>query len=102
MPFAVIVLASNTTHRYLITLGRGVEPRLLDLIKGHHFLTRIIVKHLMLFFPFCRFLLLGFLCSLYLVACHTLATRNDTLVRITLKHLLNVRLSDKSHPAAQS
>src|SRR5574344_1981888 len=53
MPFAVIVLASNTTHRYLITLGRGVEPRLLDFIKGHHFLARIIVKHLILLFPFC-------------------------------------------------
>src|SRR5574344_1786095 len=61
MPFAVIVLASNTTHRYLVAFGGGVEPRLLDLINGHHFLARIIVKHLILLFPFCRFLLLCWL-----------------------------------------
>ena len=53
MQFAVIVLASNTAHRYLVAFGRGVEPRLLDLIKGHNFLARIIVKHLILLFPFC-------------------------------------------------
>ena len=58
MPFAVIVLASDTAHRYLVALGGGVEPRLLDLINGHHFLARIIVKHLILLFPFCRFLVL--------------------------------------------
>src|SRR5574344_1042583 len=57
MPFAVIVLASDTAHRYLVALGGGVEPRLLELINGHHFLTRIIVKHLILLFPFCRFLI---------------------------------------------
>lgn len=58
VPFAVIVLASNTTHCYLVAFGGGVEPKLLDLINGHNFLARIIVKHLILLFPFCRFLVL--------------------------------------------
>lgn len=31
MPFAVIVLASDTAHRYLVASGGGVEPRLLTL-----------------------------------------------------------------------
>ena len=41
MSFAVIVLASDTAHRYLVALGRGVEPRLLDLINGHLSLIHI-------------------------------------------------------------
>ena len=62
MPFAVIVLASDTAHRYLVALGGCIEPRLLDLINGHHFFTRIIVKHLILLFPFYW---LWFLCWLF-------------------------------------
>ena len=58
MPFAVIVLASDTAHRYLVALGGSIKPRLLDLINGHHFLARIIVKHLILLFPFYWFLVL--------------------------------------------
>ena len=42
MPFAVLVLASDTAHRYLVAFRGGVEPRLLDLINGHYFFTRII------------------------------------------------------------
>ena len=102
MPFAVIVLASNTTHRYLITLGRGVEPRLLDLINGHHFLARIIVKHLILLFPFCWFQVLCWLFCFYLFTELALAGRNHTLVGITLKHLLYISLSNECHSAAQS
>ena len=99
MPFAVIVLASDTAHRYLVASGGGVEPRLFDLINGHHFLTRIIVKYLILLFPFCRFL---FISSLWLAAWLTLAIRNDTLIGITLKHFLYISLSYECHSAAQS
>ena len=102
MPFAVIVLASNTTHRYLVALGGGVEPRLLDLINGHHFLARIIVKHLILLFPFCRFLVLCWLFCFCLFTELALAGRNHTLVGITLKHLLYINLSYECHSAAQS
>ena len=102
MPFAVIVLASDTAHRYLVTLGGGVEPRLLDLIDGHHFLARIIVKHLILLFPFCRFLVLCWLFCFCLFTGLALAGRNHTLVGMTLKHLLYISLSNECHSAAQS
>ena len=99
MPFAVIVLASDTAHRYLVALGGGVEPRLLDLINGHHFFTRIIVKHLILLFPFCWFLVLCWLFCLCLFTELALAGRNHTLVGITLKHLLYISLSYECHSA---
>ena len=102
MPFAVIVLASDTAHRYLVALGGGVEPRLLDLINGHHFLARIIVKHLILLFPFCRFLVLCWLFCFCLFTGLALAGRNDKLVGMTLKHLLYISLSNECHSAAQS
>ena len=102
MPFAVIVLACDTAHRYLVALGGGVEPRLLDLIKGHHFLTRIIVKHLILLFPFYWFLILCWLSCFCLFTGFALADRNHTLVGITLKHLLYIRFSHECHSAAQS
>ena len=102
MPFAVIVLASDTAHRYLVALGGGVEPRLLDLINGHHFLARIIVKHLILLFPFCWFLVLCWLFCFCLLTGLALAGRNHTLVGITLKHLLYISLSYECHSAAQS
>ena len=102
VPFAVIVLASNTTHWYLVAFGGGVEPRLLDLIKGHHFLTRIIVKHFNILFPFCRFLVLCWLFCFCLFTELALAGRNHTLVGITLKHLLYIRFSNECHSAAQS
>ena len=85
MPFAVIVLASNTTHWYLVAFGGGVEPRLLDLIKGHHFLTRIIVKYLILLFPFCLILFLCWLFCFSLLTEPTLTFWNHTLVGVTFK-----------------
>src|SRR5574344_1068607 len=102
MSFAVIVLASDTAHRYLVTFGGGVEPRLLDLINGHHFLARIIVKHLILLFPFYWFLVLCWLFCFCLFTELALAGRKHTLVGIALKHLLYISLSYECHSAAQS
>ena len=102
MPFAVIVLASDTAHRYLVALGGCIEPRLLDLINGHHFLARIIVKHLILLFPFCWLLVLCWLSCFSLFTELALAGRSHTLVGIILKHLLYISLSYECHSAAQS
>ena len=98
MPFAVIVLASDTAHRYLVALGGCIEPRLLDLINGHHFLTRIIVKHLILLFPFCLILFLCWLFCFSLLTEPTLSFWNDTLVRIALKSMSDFLTK---HPVAQ-
>src|SRR5574344_1501197 len=100
MSFAVIVLARDTAHRYLFALGGCIEPRLLDLINGHHFLARIIVKHLILLFPFCWFLVLCWLFCFCLFTGLALAGRNHTLVGMTFKHLLYIRFSHECHSAA--
>ena len=56
MPLAVIILSGDTADRDMVALGGGIEPRLLDLIKGHHFLTRIEVQHfIVLIFPYILF-----------------------------------------------
>ena len=100
MSFTIIILASDTAHWHLVALGGCIEPRLLDLINGHQFLARIIVKHLILLFSFCRYLLLCWLFRFCLFTGLALVGRNHTLVGITLKHLLYISLSYECHSAA--
>ena len=53
MLLAVIVLSCDAADGDAVALGGGIEPRLLDLIKGHHLFARIEVRHLIGFlFPF--------------------------------------------------
>ena len=52
MFLAVVVLASDTADGYSVAFGRGIKPRLLDLIKSHNLFTRIEVQHSIVFlFP---------------------------------------------------
>ena len=43
--FLVVVVAScDTAYGYLVTLGRGLEPGLLDLVGLHHFISRVVFE----------------------------------------------------------
>ena len=43
--FLVVVVAScDTAHVYLVTLGRGLEPGLFDLVGLHHFMSRVVFE----------------------------------------------------------
>ena len=45
MLLAVVVLSCNAADGDAVALGGGIEPRLPDLIKGHHLFTGIEVQH---------------------------------------------------------
>ena len=97
---AVVVPSCDTAHWNLVTLGRCVKPCLLDLVNLLYFLARVVFKN----FIGCTFLLcLVFCWTLHFLGNRLLGlrTRKDSVIRVILKHLLNVTLADKSHSAAQ-
>ena len=97
---AVVVLPSDTADGYSVAFGRGIKPRLLDLIKGHDLFTRIEVQHFIVFlFPHFLFEGCGRRCGLS--RCRGTAWQ-DTMIGIGCQHLLDVGSTNECHAVADT